>query len=30
VPTCSPGSTVRASLGVDAGAVVSITKGGAA
>ena len=30
LPTCSPGSTVRASLGVDAGAVVSITKGGAA
>jgi len=30
VPTCSPGSAVRASLGVDAGAVVSITKGGVA
>ena len=30
LPTCSPGSAVRASLGVDAGAVVTITKGGAA
>jgi NADH-quinone oxidoreductase subunit G len=30
VPTCSPGSAVRAGLGVDAGAVVTITKGGAA
>ena len=30
LPTCSPGSAVRASLGADAGAVVTITKGGAA
>jgi NADH-quinone oxidoreductase subunit G len=30
LPTNSPGSTVRSTLGVDAGAVVSLTKGGAA
>ena len=30
LPTNSPGSAVRASLGVDAGAVVTLTKGGAA
>ena len=30
LPTNSPGSAVRATLGVDAGAVVTLTKGGAA
>ena len=30
LPTNSPGSAVRSTLGVDAGAVVSLTKGGAA
>jgi NADH-quinone oxidoreductase subunit G len=30
LPANSPGSAVRATLGVDAGAVVSLTKGGAA
>ena len=29
LPTNSPGSAVRSTLGVDAGAVVSLTKGGA-
>ena len=30
MPTNSPGSTVRSTLGVDAGTAVSLTKGGAA
>ena len=30
LPTNSPGSAVRSTLGVDAGAAVSLTKGGAA
>jgi NADH-quinone oxidoreductase subunit G len=29
LPTNSPGSTVRSTLGVDAGTAVSLTKGGA-